>query len=200
MNVVNRLQAAATRVVELPILTRELREAEALTGEQRILAKIRRVRAGEVAAAVGTVPLLFGLSREKLDSETPEEFAERMRERLLDDPNMQQAAKQQQLSSEAAVVALGVMALGIAEGDAEPEWEPITFDLTGAGEPSVGLLGGSLAAVHNEILALGALNLPRMGDVAGVETFPAEPTSADSEPSGGLLRDDTDSVPEPGAG
>lgn len=199
MNVIKTLQAAAVRTVELTALTLELRALGELSSEQRVLARIRKVRAGEVAAAIGTVPLLFGLARERLDGESPEQFEARMRERLLDDPKLQQAAQQQQLASQAAVVALGVTALGVAVSDGEPEWEDVTFSLTG-GEPSVDVLGGSLPDVHDAILAQGSLNLQRMGGAAGVEAFPAEPTGVVGESSGGVLRVDADGVLEPPAG
>lgn len=199
MSVIGRLKAAAVRTVELTVLTSELRERGELGDEQRVVARIRTVRAGEVAAAIGTVPLLFSLARDRLAGETPAEFEARMRERLLDDPALQQAAQQQQLASQAAVVALGVTGVGIASLDGEPEWEDVTFSLTG-GEPSVDVLGGSLTEVHDAILAQGSLRLPRAGGAAGVEAFPAEPAGVAGEPSGGDLRDDADGVPEPAAG
>lgn len=199
MTIVSKLRSAATRAVELPDLTRELRELGELTSDQRIMVRIRKVRAAEVAAAIGTVPLLFSLSRERQEGESAAEFAQRMQDKFLDDSRLQQAASQQQLASQAAVVALGVTAVGVATLDGEPEWEPLTLDVHG-GEPNAGLLGGSLATVHDAILAFGTVDLPRMGGAAGTETFPGQPASAAGEQSSGVLRGDSEPVPESPAG
>lgn len=196
MKLLKRLQASAHQVVELTTLTSELHAAGQLPAEERFVARIRKVRAGEIVAAIGTVPLLFSLARERLDNETAEEFEARMRDRLLDDPLLQQAAQQQQLASQTAVVALGVTAIGLITGDSEPEWEDVTLSVTG-GEPSVTVLGGSLAEVHDAINAFGSVDLQRLGGTGGTETFPAEPTSTAREPSSDLLRDDADGVPQP---
>ncbi len=199
MTIVSKLRQAATRVVELPELTGELRHLGELTPEQRMLVRIRKVRAAEVAAAISTVPLLFSLSRERQDGESNQDFAKRMQDKFLDNPDLNQAANQQQLASQTAVVALGVTAIGIVTGDAEPEWEPLTLDVHG-GEPNPNLLGGSLATVHDAILAFGTVDLPRMGGAAGLETFPEEPGSPGGEPGSGLLPPDPDGVPGPTTG
>lgn len=195
MKILSKLQQGSTRTLNLTAATQELKEQGLLEADQRIVARIRKVRASEIAAAIGTTPLLFALARTRRKGESLEEFNERMQAELLDDPRLVQDAQQQQLSTQTAVVALGVTALGVATGESQPEWEAVTLDVHG-GEPSVSVLGASLEEVHDAIVSFGNLPYTRLG-VAGLETFPGEPPSPAGESSGGVLRDDADAVPEP---
>lgn len=198
MSVLSKLQTAATRAIELAALTSDLRERGLLEADQRLVARIRRVRAAEVIAATGSTPLLFGLARSRQPGESREEWAERVERELVDDPRLQQEAQKQQLATQTAVVALGVVALGTVSGSGEPEWESVQLDVRG-GDPSVTVLGASLEHVHDEVIAFADLPFQRLG-VAGVEAFPAQPIDADDEPGVGVLRPDAVGVPEPSDG
>lgn len=189
------LQRGTARVIELAATTQELRAQGLLEPGQRLVARIRKVRASEVVATTGTSPLLFALARSRRPGESKVDFVVRMERELLDDPQLVQDSHKQQLDVETAVVALGVTAVGTATGD-EVEWEDVRLDAHG-GEPSVTILGASLADVYNAVIALGDLPYQRL-EVAGLETFPQQSPGAAGESGSGVLLDDA--APVPGSG
>lgn len=188
------LQRGTARVIELAATTQELQGQGLLEPGQRLVARIRKVRAAEVVAATGTSPLLFALARSRRPGESKADFVVRMEQELLDDPQLVQDSHKQQLDIETAVVALGVTAVGTGSGD-EIEWEDVHLDAHG-GEPSVTILGASLGDVYNAIVTLGGLPYQRMGVAGGLEAFPEQPAGTARESGSSVLRTDPDGLPE----
>lgn len=193
----SKLKAATSKVVELPTLTRDLRSSGQIGPDETVLVQIRHVRANEVIAETGTTPLLFSLARERQEGESPAEFAERIRERIADDPDAIRDTQRQQLEMQEAIVRLGVTGVAIVPEGTRPEWDRLRLEK--GSDTDVDLLGGDLALVHDEIVRFGSLPYQRMGG-AGIEAFPAREAGADSQPRGGDVRPDADAVPQPPAG
>lgn len=197
MTTISKLRAGTSRVLDLPNLTNELREAAQIGPAETVRVRIRRVRASEVLAITGATPLLFSLALEREKGESDEEFNRRLQERLVDDPAAILDAQRQTLAQQNAVVRLGASHIAITGEGEEPAWERL--ELTEDGEQTVDLLGSDLATVHDAIVEYSSLPYQRLGG-AGTAAFPEEPAGAGGEPGGGLLRDDAQPVPEPPAG
>lgn len=192
MNAISKLKSAATKVIELPNLTQDLRDAGEIGPGDVVQVRLRRVRAAEVIAETGTTPLLYSLARDRQQGETDAEFAARLQDKMLDDPQAIQDTQRQHLATQVAVVTLGVIGISIAPVDA-PAWEPLT--LTANGEATVDILGRDLELVHDAVTEFASLPYGRMGRAAGTEAFPAREPSASGEPGSSGVRADTEPVP-----
>lgn len=163
------LRELAGKTVTLEDATAAAHANGDLTPSERLVVRIRRVRANEVIAQTGTTPLLFALARERQAGESQDEFNARVQSRLLDDPALVQDAQRQTLAMQDAVVRLGVTHFGIA-GDGEPELDAVA-DL---GLDVVDLLGSDLERVYNAVCDASGLPYQRAEVAEHTTAFPPE--------------------------
>lgn len=196
-NTLAKLQVANSGVVELEATTKALRTSGDIAHDATVLVRIRKVRAAEIVASTGSTPLMLSVLKERRADETPDEFRERLSQRISDDPQAIQESQQMILATQEAVVIHGVTAIAITEAGTRPEWDPVKLERTG--ERTIDLLGDDLHLVHDKIVDFSGLPYQHLGG-AGAASFPAGPDGAGGEPSGGVLRDDPEPIPEPPAG
>src|SRR5690606_8014531 len=120
--------------------------------DEELVVRIRTVTAKEMVVAAGAVPNLYALVREKREDETPEEFALRMQQRALEDPELIVDTNRQDLLNQRALIALGVTATGIRKADGTLALDEVELSVDGDLTPEE-IFGSDLEVVQAAILA-----------------------------------------------
>ena len=176
------LKRVSQKIVSLPAATAAAREAGELAGDEELVVRIRKVTAKEMVVAAGAVPNLYALVREKREDETPEEFARRMQQKALEDPELVIDTNRQDLLNQRALVALGVTATGIRKADGTMQLDEVELSVDGDLTPEE-IFGGDLEVVQAAILAFSQSGR-RVGGVDRTEAFPGQPAGDQPQPSG----------------
>lgn len=176
------LKRVSQKIVPLPAATAAAREAGELAGDEELVVRIRTVTAKEMVVAAGAVPNLYALVREKREDETPEEFALRMQQRALEDPELIVDTNRQDLLNQRALIALGVTATGIRKADGTLVLDEVELSVGGDLTPEE-IFGGDLEVVQAAILAF-SQGGRRVGGADRTEAFPGQPAGDQSQPGG----------------
>lgn len=189
------LRRANTKLVTLERATEAAERGGLINPGDRLVARVRKVTAKEIAHTVGRVPRLFAAIRERGDDESPREFSERMARKALEEQELYDAMTEQSYENNRGLCVCGVTGIGIVSVDGVEEIEDVRLSMTDAESRPEALLGADFDAVADAVMLWSSDTARPDGGAENIEAFPAERPDGDAGADSPRVGLDAEPVP-----
>lgn len=196
----SKLRSLTRKVITLPGLTHDARQAGSIEPGDVITATIRRVRASDVAARTGIPPSIYRAQLQVSEIDDPKAREQRLTDIMAEDPTALQDSLAMNDQQARQIVHTGTVHISVP-GDPDL---PVTYedgDREDAISPSE--LGDDFATLHDAIVRFSSLpygtmrstmptedETPAVQEVDGVGAFPSERLGGDIIEDGGDVQHD----------